>query len=434
MKLLKKISALYVALLLSFTLFICAAFAIPTSLMCGNIAESARQIEREGMWFQPLGFYLFQIDNMTDCLMMHIDAYADSHHPVKAAMLAENAKPYADSMSRDNYRNMALTTLAVAEKGRGAFADKNLYARYWHGYQVLLRPLLCVFSYNHIRVINYVALTILFLSVIIMLHRRLGAVYSVTFTAAMVLSNVMIVPLAIQFSTCFYIALTAMLLFLLKPRLANEGDKLVLIFFAIGAVTSYADFLTTPLLTLGLPLVLTAALSERNGRRLSALLRNSVAWASGYVLLWASKWVLAWLLGGYDTMFADAMENVGRRMGGTIVFGGVEMPLDSFFNIIIDKMSAYVSPLLILLAIFAAVALFAVYVFRQRHHLRQNGWTLIIALLPLLWFIGVKNHSLQHIFFTWRDWILTLWCVLLFASLNYKTRKNENRRTDTVLQ
>lgn len=433
MKLLKKISVLYVALLVSFTVLIFAAFAIPTSLVRGNIAESARQIEKEGLWFQPLGFYLFQIDNMTDCLMMHIDAYADSRHPVRAAMLAENAKFDANGI-QDSYLNVASTTLAVAENGRGAFADKNLYARYWHGYQVLLRPLLCVFSYNQIRVINYVALTILFLAVIMMLHRRLGAVYSVTFTGAMVLSNVMIVPLAIQFSTCFYIALTAMLLFLVKPRLADDGDKPVLIFFAIGAVTSYADFLTTPLLTLGLPLVLTAALSERNGRSLSALLRNSVAWAFGYVLLWASKWVLAWLLGGYDRMFADAMENVGRRMSDTIVFGGVEMPLNSFFSIIIDKMSAYVSPLLILLTIFAAVALFAVYVFRYRHHLGQNGWTLVVALLPLLWFAVAKNHSLQHIFFTWRDWILTLWCVLLFATLNYKTRKNENRHTDTVLQ
>lgn len=422
-----KLSLTYITLLAAFTLLLTATFAIPTRLVRGYVAESAQQIIDEGLWFKPMGFYLFQIDNMTDCLMMHISAYADSDHPLRAAMLAENAKAY-DKDFTQAYTNAAATTLAVAEKGRTAFADKNYYARYWHGYQVVLRPLLCIMDYGQIRTLNYVLLTLLTIVVTLFLHIRGGKAWSFTFVAMLLLSNAMIIPLAMQFSTCFYIALTAMLLFLLKPHLTGQPDRQLIIFFTVGAVTAYLDFLTTPLLTLGMPLMAMAATTKRNNITTANIGRNSLSWACGYASLWASKWVLTWALTGYNAL-TDAVENAKLRIGNTIVFGGEEMSMSQFFDIINAKISSFISPLFILLILLSLISVVVFYLWRNRAYRSANGWLLLIAAMPLLWFAVMKNHSLQHIFFTWRDFMLTLWCFMLLIVRNHEMKKQKTLNT-----
>ena len=150
----------YTILVCTFTVCIIAVFAIPTNSLRNNIKQSAEQIEKEGLWFQPMGFYLFQIDNMTDCLMMNINVCADSDNPVEAAMNAEHAQPYKNGDTRA-YKNIANTTLNVATHGRDKDTQISRYARYWHGYQVVVRPLLCFFNYNQIRVLNYIVMLVL---------------------------------------------------------------------------------------------------------------------------------------------------------------------------------------------------------------------------------------------------------------------------------
>ncbi len=427
---LKRLAIAYAILLTAFTLLIIAVFAIPTRLLRANVAKSAMQVEEEGLWHKPLGFYLFQIDNMTDCLMMQINAYADSSKPVTAAMMAQNAKAYGAGDSRV-YNNMAETTLAVAEKGPGAFPQNYTYARYWHGYDVVLRPLLCAFDYNQIRVLNYVGLSLLFAAVTFLLARRLGRAYALTFAAAMIVSNAMIVPMAMQFSTCFYIALLGMTLFLAWPRMARDEVRAAVAFFTIGGLTSYMDFLTTPPLTFGLPLVAMLAVAG-GGRKTARAAKAGAAWLAGYASLWVSKWVMAWLLTGYDIR-AEVMENAARRVGGTIVFGGEEMPISTFLGIMCDKVTALINPLFILAAVLAVLAVAAAYLISQRRRMHSDGWLLAVALVPLLWFAVMKNHSLQHIFFTWRDWILSLWCLMLFVSKT-KYQRHEDRHTHSLLQ
>ena len=90
----RKIFFLYIFLISIFTLLLITVFAIPTSAIKNNIVESAKQIQKEGLWFQPLGFYLFQIDNMTDCLMMNINASANSDNPIRSSMIVNYSQPY----------------------------------------------------------------------------------------------------------------------------------------------------------------------------------------------------------------------------------------------------------------------------------------------------------------------------------------------------
>lgn len=415
----KKLFFLYIFLVSIFTLLLTSVFAIPTSAIKNNIVESVKQIQKEGLWFQPLGFYLFQIDNMTDCLMMNINASADSDNPIRSSMIDNYSQPY-EYGDTGTYLKMDQTTLDIAENGANESTIFSDYARYWHGYQVVLRPLLYFFNYNQIRVINYIALFVLITITIVLLYKRLNIIYALSFAATLVLSNIMIVPLAIQFSTCFYIALFGMIIILNCNRI-TDSKRLTIIFFTIGAFTSYMDFLTTPILTLGFPLLVLIAINKEK-ERLRTLFTQSFVWFLGYASIWASKWLIGWILTG-ENIIDTAMACAQQRMGNTIVFGGVEMPMNQFFEIILSKLSNMIYPICIAIGI--VTILFILYFYKNRDKLKKFDWLVIIAIMPIAWFIVMKNHSLQHIFFTWRDFILTLWCMLIFAFSNTKTLKTQ---------
>lgn len=415
----KKLFFLYILLVSIFTILLIAVFAIPTSAIKNNIVESAKQIQKEGLWFQPLGFYLYQIDNMTDCLMMNINASTDSDDPIRSSMIVNFYQPYENGDIRTS-RKLDETTLDIAENGANKSTIFSNYARYWHGYQVILRPLLYFFNYNQIRVINYIALFVLFTITIILLYKRLNILYALSFAATLIISNIMIVPLAIQFSTCFYIALFGMIIVLNCKRI-TDSKRLTMMFFTIGAFTSYMDFLTTPILTLGFPLLVLVAINKEK-ERLRTIFTQSFVWLLGYASIWASKWLIGWILTG-ENIIDTAMACAQQRVGNTIVFGGVEMPMNQFFEIILSKLSNMIYPVCI--AIGVAIALLIAFFYKNRDKVKKFNWLVIIALMPIAWFIVMKNHSLQHIFFTWRDFILTLWCMFIFAFSNTKTLKTQ---------
>ena len=57
---------------------------------------------------------------------------------------------------------------------------------------------------------------------------------------------------SLQYSTAFYVAFGAMAVLLVADGRLNDS----LFFMAVGMLTSFVDFLTYPIATLGLPLVL----------------------------------------------------------------------------------------------------------------------------------------------------------------------------------
>ena len=415
----RKIFVLYIFLISIFTLLLITVFAIPTSAIKNNIVESAKQIQKEGLWFQPLGFYLFQIDNMTDCLMMNINASANSDNPIRSSMIVNYSQPY-EYGDTGTYLKMDETTLDIAENGANESTIFSDYARYWHGYQVVLRPLLYIFNYNQIRILNYITFFILLSITLLLLYKRLNIIFALTFAATLVLSNIMIVPLAIQFSTCFYIAFIGMILILYRKKTIDSKQSAIL-FFSIGAFTSYMDFLTTPILTLGFPLVVLVAI-DKEKERLKTLFTQSFIWLLGYASIWSSKWLIGWILTG-ENIIDTALACAQQRVGNTIVFGGVEMYMNQFFDIILTKISNMIYPICIAIGIMIALLIF--YFYKNRDKVKNFNWLVIISLMPIVWFIVMKNHSLQHIFFTWRDFMLTLWCMLIFSFSNTKSLKTK---------
>lgn len=433
LQLIKKTALLYIILTITFTVSLCLSYCLPTDSIKKNVATSALQIEEEGIWWKPFGFYLFQIDNMTDCIMLGTSSCNHGNSILQRALLAERSTPKSDDVTDFYHKITSITYQDATDFHTTPYSYSN-YARYWHGYQIFLKPLLCFFNYQQIRVINYFALFLLAIAVIYFLYKRTGNLIALTFAITLTISNFFIVPLAFQFSICFYLAFLGMILLLSDNKwLTHSTNNLALTFFCIGACTSYFDLLTTPLITLAFPII--ALLTD--SRRI--ILPKSFAliclsWGMGYALLWATKWLIARIFTDYN-IIEDAIQAAELRMGNTLYFGGKEMSFNKFLEIIINQIQSIIPMYIIYFALLIFIIGFIILIRKFYPLLKNEKLIVCILFAPLVWFLVLKNHSIQHIFFTWRNWIITLWCILILIikSKQYKKVNNENRNTNSLL-
>lgn len=413
MALLKKILISYFVLLGVFTLLMICAHAIPKSAIKENIITSTHVLEEEGLYKKFFNFKLFQMDNFTDACMLNLAATADSNKPVDAGMMNYICKS-------EHYMDLAFDTENVA-KGKTDGFEMMPYGRYWQGHQVTLRPALTVLSYPQIRILNYVLFSFLLIGVFVLMVKKISKAVAVVFAASLLLINFPIVPLSLQFSTCFYIAFISMILIMQVPKLTATNADVFCSFFVIGAVTSYMDFLTTPQLTLGLPLIVFMLTKQpKDTWRTVALV--CLFWGLGYALLWASKWMIAYMLTG-NNILADAMQSAELRTSNK--YKGMEMTIPNIINFIWVNIKAKGLVGLFYAGLTAIVAFCCLYakMLKNCATFKAYSWLLGVAMIVPVWFLVLRNHSIQHGWFTWRAGLLSLFSMLLF--IYYTTDKNK---------
>lgn len=227
------------------------AYALPGAPVRARIARSIPLLEQEGLYPEFFGFKLFQMDNYTDTIMLFEAATADESDPLTAMMTNT-------TYNVDNFETMHLDLQQYLEQGRATGAERTglpplepfSYARYWHGYLIWLRPLLLVFTYGQIRVLNYLVLGGLLGAVLWLLRRRCNARTAWWFAVSQLAVAVVFVPRQLQFFTTFAIAYAGCAWVLARPR---ESEDLCVGLVVLGTCTAFCDLLVTPILTLGLP-------------------------------------------------------------------------------------------------------------------------------------------------------------------------------------
>lgn len=414
MKLIFKFIIVYLFWLITFCGIIIGVHTIPSSWIEDNIVSSAELLEQEGAYKQIWNFKLFQLDNFTDACMLNMALAADSDHPVMAAMRNE-------IVSDGNCFNMAKNTIMLS-KADTASLERKVYGRYWQGHQVFIRPLLTFTDYNGIRIINFVLLFGLFIYCVYLLIMKVGMVEAALFALAMVAINFFIVPLSMQFSTCFYIALTAMAIVLKYPKLIEKTEDAAILFFSIGAICVFFDFLTCPQLTLGLPLIV-MLLTRRTKSVVAMLLVCCMAWGAGYALIWASKWFLGYLLTDYN-LLADALNQVGVRTTG--LYKGMELTFINMFNFVWSNIAVRGLQWIVYVILILVFCLAGIYSHYQKGIKRQRKylWLVMIMMIVPVWYMVLKEHSVQHGWFTWRALLLSLYAFMLWMYYTVREEKH----------
>lgn len=397
----------YLALVATLLMLITLVDTIPYSAIEGNLRASVDELAAEGE--KPVHrTRLLTQDNVTDCIMMNIAAGVDYHHPLKSAMA-----------NKFHFNEGGSLFDATRDLLNGNPVDVQEYARYWHGYQTLLRPLLCITDYRGIRLINYLSLAILGLLCIILSYKKVSHAFSIALVIGLACVGITYVPLNIQYTTCFFIMFTAMLtILLLKPKYLTTSRACVG-FFVLGGLTSYCDLLTTPIITLGPPLIV-FCLMHKPKRAFRAVMLLSLMWLGGYASIWISKWVLASVITGSD-IIGDAMANARiRTVGSSTSEEGA-----TTVSILLTVWQRLSTKPVFLSVIIALAALVAAY-WRGRQPsrvIRDNAWLLLVAIMPLIWSAILMQHTYIHFFFTWRIGLVTIVALIVFfaKTINWQT-------------
>ena len=296
----------------------------------------------------------------------------------------------------------------------GKHFDNKKYGRYWHGSTFLMRYLLLAWSYDSIRMLFYILSSLLILFTLLRMHNKTG-----TWTAAVtLLAFTMIYGYVMQFSIqimpVLVLSLAGILLMLDEKR-----DKMVGC-FVIGSLTAYFDLLTTPLLTIGIPLIAWILVHREDkqslGKSMLEMLKLAAIWGLAFTLTWGLKWILATLTTDAN-IWADAMQNVAHRSNYIEDYTRLDAIIINF-NLLSTK---YI--------LFTAIVMLALMAFR----FRREGWRpalllLLISLVPYLWYFVVANHSYEHFWFTYRLQLVSI--LALFGAIgcltDWKKLKFEN--------
>ena len=384
------------------TLLMLGVYALPAAPAREHVRASAELLGEEGLVSYAIpGYAPSRLDNFTDALMLSGAVLAPYDTLSENAMLCERFSGYDPLFALLRFLD-------------GDAPKTEPYSRYWHGYLVVLKPLLFFFSVGSIRYLFSALGILLALLLAGKLFRGPGGRGGVLALFALLAA---LCPPALMdslhYAPCPLIALFSGLLLPQKFRRAPAPAY----FLLIGMATAFFDFLTFPILTLVLPLSLYAIQSEepRLSRLLPPLFMAAAAWCLGYAGLWAGKWAAGSLLTGRNLM-TDALRTLETRTAARDVEGDAVSIFSGFFaclRVLFSPISAA--------ALLCALAALLPFSLRARFVQGEGGGAkrlclLLIAALPVLWTLAACNHSLEHSFFAYRTLAASFFPLTLAAA------------------
>ena len=273
-----------------------------------------------------------------------------------------------------------------------------------------LKPLLEFFDYSQIRVINTVLQCLLTLAVLLTMWRKRQKRLLLPFLVMILFLTPIALFKSFQFSWIFYVFMVSMLVLLLRYEKLRKNRSVYLLFLITGMATSYVDFLTYPLITLGVPLAVYLVLRERSTvkQTIADIVLISIAWGIGYLGMWAGKWALCTLLTDSNVL-QSVQGNITARMSFAYdeeVFGWVDVVkrnIESYNHWI------YMGPFLLCLAGYALLyGRENVRITNRRLTVRME-WIatavvplMLVSLIPFVWFFVASNHTYIHYWYAHR--------------------------------
>ena len=286
------------------------------------------------------------------------------------------------------------------------------YVQYWMGFRPVMRLLLTFLDYYQI--IRYVAFAffVLLAAVMCSVAKHTDTKTAFLFAMSIILVRPHIIAVSLQFSCCFFIAFLAMLL---VPRLHRKPQWEGVFFLLLGIATMYFDFYTTPIITFGFPMIYLYAIRAAEGRAvpLKRIGWNALSWSVGYGGMWLAKLLLTSLLTAADGIGTGITSFMGR-IGITKTPGleGYYNPIVALSTVAKSLYSDQKGKLILAAACAALLVFLAVRFLRCRCSFRQlfsHTALLVIAALPLIWFMVAAQPTGNHHWFQYRGIAVTFW-------------------------
>ena len=408
---------------------------IPQENIKENVAESAQIMKEQGervlIW--SMGREL-PVHNSTDAIMLNMTYSLSNDDLVKSILKpSRNKVPGVTSQEivKDAIGDLPreddeyLMTEELSELVNHNSEQKVYeYARYWHGYIPLLKVLLLVFNITQIRTLFFI-ITILLIGYLIYRIWKENKILAISTMICFFMFDLLIWPLNIQGVFVMIITL-AMSCFIANKKINSKNISLA--FFIVGAMVAYFDFLTFPLLSFLMPLIIYNFFNKEENKKelFLQLIKNMFSWGIGYVAIWASKWILIDII-YQDEMVLHAISQTIYRTGvvenrlplGQMIVGAVLNNLASSYAIII---------LIFLFFIFViSIIVFDIKGNVKKYLIGNKKLIYYIAITMVYgWYIVFAEHSWQHYFYTYRLQLASMLAIMCIIFDNDFTEVKRN--------
>ena len=352
----------------------------------------------------------YSLDDWTEVIILSLSTYMDVKNSPGSVL--KNAYPLEDDFTLEDARK----TVENHEP-----ADV-FYTRYWHGFRIYVRALLSVMDYGSMRSFLMWGFFLLMSAATLMLAFQTRSAWPpMLFTAGILFVNPVVAHALFQYSVCFYLAFIGMLF---VPRWLKHPDEAPMGFMILGMATMFFDFYTTPLLTVGLPLLalLICQCYSKDPPRAKAMLLQTLklfgVWFASYVLMWIAKLTITTVFTDQNA-FASAWEASQSRLG---------IVKEEEFLFRYDKLATIISafkhlfdwPMLYTFLGIALVALAVLFVLRTRDRAwyARGAVMLLVASIPIIWILVGTQPMYMHAHYQYRILAMTMLGGMYFCLLS----------------
>lgn len=393
-------------------LLLTLAYCIPVDgRMSDNVAKSALMIEEEGDYPTLMDNYNSRLDNWTDTIMI-LEA---SNNSEAIPFIASLSSKWRTGNGIYPVESMLAQYVDGYEAPMG-FRNES-YARYWHGYLIVLKPLLWLFNYGTVRsFICFVEVLLIGLIIMELCRKKMNWLV-IPFILLFFFLNPVSVMLSLQYCWVTIIMLLGVYI-LLKYRI--EGKYLKFYFVLLGCLTSYFDLLTFPLITLTIPLIFYLLTSTESNLKdvVLKVIELSFFWAFGYGVNWVMKWILSSLITG-DNVIMDGISAVANRSGNENMGEHINYVMTLIRNLGCSLQIPWLIPV---------VGYIVLYIKKFAKH-KNNIINILVPLLivglyPFMWSFVVSNHTFTHCMFTFRIFGTCVFAFTAYISLYLNTIKS----------
>ena len=361
------------------------------------------------------------MDYYVDSIALSIIYSLDSSRPLSSVLEAKYRETKGEFVV-ESFKDL------VEEKGEA----QTEYTRYWHGYIVLLKPLLMIFGIKQIHIISALILMILVLVIIKQLW-NIDKKIIIILLLAFYMISIFIVPQCFEYTWVFMIAFTVSIIVLKIDK--GENKKLYPIFWITGMLTCFFDFLTVEMLTILLPLMLIIIKRNKQNRLLGFkdtfkfIIVSILIWSVSYIAMYIAKWVIASIVLNKNYII-EAIQKGKIRINGEVRYVEegkmwIEAIRRNFNNL---YPIYFIRKKIIIYVLLPVILIIFLLINNYRYKNKYNGYIyglLIIGLLPYIRYILLPNHSCYHYIFTFRLQLVTIVCFFAIIMQAF-TKENEN--------
>ncbi|MBQ9833011.1 MAG: hypothetical protein IJO48_04680 [Clostridia bacterium] len=405
-------------------LLLCGVFLLPTEPMFENAKQSSDIfVNSEEYPYLIDGYKSSILDIFTDSLMINHAVISTDANIIESVVNVYH--------TNDDDTNPVNSLVKYLESGE--YEKLSSYERYWHGYLVTLKPMLLLFDYGQIRLINLAFFAMLGVIMFMLMWKKASLKYAIGLLVSVMFTMPLAIPFSLQFCTIMYITLLAVITMLVFHEKFAKGQGYIYFFLIVGMVTSYMDYLTYPLAALGIPMVVLILLSDKETlkQKFIKIIGLSACFGVGYLGMWALKWIIGGLLTGSDVI-GNAVSNIALRTSSD-----VDATAITFFDVVAKNFSMMSNmPFVVLATVSIAVqtVLIAIKRIPTKEAVKEAAPFMLIACMPFAWQFVTANHSYIHAWFTFRVYWITAFACMAMLSVCFQIKNSKVRVIDKIIK